>query len=326
MDTLSYMILFTTFPTWINATIIPGLPLRWYGLMYVLAFLTTYLLFRYQANHGAIQINSDDTQSLFMYAILFLLLGARLFSVLIYNGTSYYWTHPWLIFWPFENGQFVGLPGMSYHGGLVGAVLGVFIYSKKNSQSFFKIADLGCAAIPLGYTFGRLGNFINAELWGRVTSSPFGMIFPGAERFSTNYEWVRDIADKLQISYIKGDLLNLPRHPSQLYEAIFEGIVLFLFLWFVIRKQYNRKYPGYILSWYLIGYGFVRFCIEYFREPDSNLGFIIQLNDNFNNPALLQSYFNISMGQIFCLLMILAGVLLAIIMKKYSKKQEKVKR
>lgn len=326
MDTLSYMILFTTFPTWINATIIPGLPLRWYGLMYVLAFLTTYLLFRYQANHGAIQINSDDTQSLFMYAILFLLLGARLFSVLIYNGTSYYWTHPWLIFWPFENGQFVGLPGMSYHGGLVGAVLGVFIYSKKYSQSFFKIADLGCAAIPLGYTFGRLGNFINAELWGRVTSSPFGMIFPGAERFSTNYEWVRDIADKLQISYIKGDLLNLPRHPSQLYEAIFEGIVLFLFLWFVIRKQYNRKYPGYILSWYLIGYGFVRFCIEYFREPDSNLGFIIQLNDNFNNPALLQSYFNISMGQIFCLLMILAGVLLAIIMKKYSKKQEKVKR
>lgn len=326
MVTLSYMFLFTNFPTWIDVTIIPGLPFRWYGLMYVFAFVTTYLLFRYQANHGAIKINSDDTQSLFMYSIIFLLLGARLFSVLIYNGTSFYWTHPWLIFWPFENGHFVGLPGMSYHGGLVGTILGVFIYSKKNKRSFFQIADVACAAIPLGYTFGRMGNFINGELWGRVTASPLGMVFPGAERFSSNYEWVRTMANNLGIAYTDGGLVNLPRHPSQLYEALFEGILLFLFLWFVIRKKYNRKYPGFVLSWYLIGYGVTRFFIEYFREPDSNLGFIIQLNKNFNNPALLQSYLNISMGQIFCFFMILAGVLLAIIMKKYSKRQEKIKK
>ncbi len=325
MVTLSYMFLFTNFPTWIDATIIPGLPFRWYGLMYVLAFLTTYLLFRYQALHNAIEINGDDTQTLFMYSILFLLLGARLFSVLIYNGTSYYWTHPWLIFWPFANGRFVGLPGMSYHGGLVGTILGVLIYSKKNKRSFFQIADIGCAGIPLGYTFGRIGNFINAELWGRVTDSPVGMIFPHAERFSTNYEWVRTMANKLGIAYTEGGMVNLPRHPSQLYEALFEGVLLFIFLWFVIRKKYNRKYPGYILSWYLIGYGFTRFCIEYFREPDSNLGFIIQFNTNFNNPALLQSYLNISMGQIFCFLMVLAGIILAIIMKKYSKRKEILK-
>jgi len=317
------MLLFTTFPTWINATIIPGLPFRWYGLMYVLAFLTTYLLFRYQANHHAIEINSDDTQTLFMYAIIFLLLGARLFSVLIYNGSSYYWTHPWLIFWPFENGQFVGLPGMSYHGGLVGAIVGTLIYCRKNKLSFLKVADIACAAIPLGYTFGRLGNFINAELWGRVTSSSIGMIFPNAERFSTNYEWVRNLANQLNISFVQGGVVNLPRHPSQLYEALFEGIVLFLFMWFVIRKLSNRKYPGFVLSWYLIGYGVARFFIEYFREPDSNLGFIIQMNKNYSNPALLQSYFNISMGQIFCLLMILAGVVLMIITKKLSKKTQR---
>lgn len=320
------MILFTNFPTWIDATVIPGLPFRWYGLMYVFAFVTTYLLFRYQALHGSIKINSDDTQTLFMYAIIFLLLGARLFSVLIYNGTPYYWTHPWLIFWPFENGHFVGLPGMSYHGGLVGTIIGVLVYSKKNKRSFFQIADVACAGIPLGYTFGRIGNFINAELWGRVTASSLGMIFPSAERFSTNYEWVRNMADNLGISYTDGALVNLPRHPSQLYEALFEGILLFLFLWFVIRKKSNRKYPGFVLSWYLIGYGLTRFCIEYFREPDSNLGFIIQFNSNFNNPALLQSYLNISMGQIFCFLMILAGLLLSIIMKKYSKKQEILKK
>lgn len=294
--------------------------------MYVFAFLTTYLLFRYQALHGTIEINSDDTQSLFMYAIIFLLLGARLFSVLIYDGTSFYWTHPWLIFWPFEKGHFVGLPGMSYHGGLVGAILGVIIYSKKNKRNFFQIADVACAAAPLGYTFGRIGNFINAELWGRVTESPIGIIFPQAERFSTNYEWVRSIASNLGIAFNDGGMVNLPRHPSQLYEAFFEGIVLFLFLWFIIRKKSNGKYPGFVLSWYLIGYGFIRFCIEYFREPDSNLGFIIQFNKNFNNPALLQSYLNISMGQIFCILMILAGLLLAIIMKKYSKRQEILKK
>ena len=314
------MLLFTTFPTWINATIISGLPFRWYGLMYVLAFLTTYLLFRYQANHNAIEINSDDTQTLFMYAIIFLLLGARLFSVLIYEGTSYYWTHPWLIFWPFENGQFVGLPGMSYHGGLVGAIIGTLIYCKKNNRSFLKVADIVCAAIPLGYTFGRMGNFINAELWGRVTSSPLGMIFPNAERFSTNYGWVRNLADQLKITYIQGGYVNLPRHPSQLYEAAFEGIVLFIFMWFIIRKISNKKYPGFVLSWYLIGYGVTRFFIEYFREPDSNLGFIIQINKNYSNPALLQSYLNISMGQIFCLLMILSGIVLMVITKKLNKK------
>lgn len=314
------MLLFTTFPSWINASIIPGLPFRWYGLMYVLAFITAYALFRVQAKEGAIKMNADETQTLFMFGIIFLLLGARLFSVLIYDGTTYYWTHPWLIFWPFKNGQFVGLPGMSYHGGLVGAILGAFIYSKKYKRSFFKIADIVAACAPLGYTFGRMGNFINAELWGRVTTSSIGMIFPNAERFSTNYEWVRNMADKLGIAYSDGSMVNLPRHPSQLYEAFFEGIVLFLFLWFIIRKKSDRKYPGFVLSWYLIGYGVIRFFIEYFREPDSNLGFIIQMNKNFSNPALLQSYFNISMGQIFCFLMILAGVALSLVMKNYSKK------
>lgn len=314
------MILFTTFPTWITPNVIPGLPFRWYGLMYVFAFFTTYLLFRYQANHNEIKINSDDTQTLFLFSILFLLLGARLFSVLIYDGTSYYWTHPWLIFWPFENGQFVGLPGMSYHGGLVGAIVGALIFCKKQKRSFLKVADIACAAIPLGYTFGRIGNFINGELWGRVTSSSVGMIFPHAQNFSTNYEWVRNIADKLNIAYTKSGYVNLPRYPSQLYEALFEGILLFLFMWFIIRKISSKKYPGFVLSWYLIGYSVARFFVEYFREPDANLGFIIQLNKNYNNPALLQSFLNISMGQIFSLLMIVAGIALLLITKKMSKK------
>ena len=314
------MILFINFPKWISAEIISGLPIRWYGLMYVFAFLTTYIIFRYQARKKEIEITADETQSLFMFCIVGLLLGARLFSVLIYNGTSYYWLHPWLIFWPFSNGQFVGLPGMSYHGGLVGAIIGGVIYSSKNKRNFFEIADALSLGIPLGYTFGRLGNFINGELWGRVSFSKIAVLFPYADKFSTNYQWVRDAADKVNIPYVLGDFINLPRHPSQLYEAFFEGIVLFLFMWFFIRPRRSKKYYGYGLSWYLIGYGTIRFFIEYFREPDLNLGFIIQLNSKANNPALLQSFLNFSMGQIFCILMVLAGIILSLVLKNKQKK------
>ncbi|MGD1823300.1 MAG: prolipoprotein diacylglyceryl transferase [Pleomorphochaeta sp.] len=314
------MNLFINFPSWISAEIFPNLPIRWYGLMYVFAFLTAYVIFRYQARNNEIEINAEDSQSFFMFCIIGLLLGARLFSVLIYNGTSYYWTHPWLIFWPFRNGSFIGLPGMSYHGGLVGAIVGGLIFAKKYKRNFLELADVLTIGIPLGYTFGRLGNFINGELWGRVSASKIAVLFPYAERFSTNYEWVRNIADKLNIEYIAGDFINLPRHPSQLYEALFEGIVLFLFMWLVIRKRRLKKYNGYCLSWYLIGYGVIRFFIEYFREPDSNLGFIIQLNDKANNPALFQTMLNISMGQIFCLFMIFSGIVLSQILKSRKNK------
>ncbi len=320
------MLIFINFPTWISAEIIPGLPIRWYGLMYVFAFFTAYIIFRYQARKKEIDISADETQSFFMFCIIGLLLGARLFSVLIYNGTSYYWLHPWLIFWPFSNGHFVGLPGMSYHGGLVGAIVGGLIYSKKNKRNFFELADVLCIGIPLGYTFGRIGNFINGELWGRVSLNKFAILFPHADKFSTNYSWVRNAADSLNIEYVLGDLVNLPRHPSQLYEAFFEGIVLFLFMWFFIRRNRLKKYNGYSLSWYLIGYGVIRFFIEYFREPDLNLGFIIQLNSQANNPALFESMLNFSMGQVFCLLMILSGVILSLILKNKQKTALEAKR
>ncbi len=316
------MILFINFPKWIKPEIIQGFPVRWYGLMYVFAFVTTYIVFRYQANKKEIEISADDTQSFFMFCIVGLLLGARLFSVLIYNGTNYYWTHPWMIFWPFYNGRFVGLPGMSYHGGLVGAIIGGLIYSKKNKRNFFELADVLSIGIPLGYTFGRLGNFINGELWGRVSTSKGAMLFPNADKFSTNYEWVRNIANQLNIKFIQGDLINLPRYPSQLYEALFEGIFLFLIMWFIFRKKRKDKFNGYCLSWYLIGYGITRFFIEYFREPDLNLGFIVKLNPSANNPALLESLINFSMGQLFCLIMIFSGLILYLILK--AKKMKKL--
>ena len=204
------------------------------------------------------------------YLILGLIIGARLGYVVFYNF-SYYIKHPLEIILPFSfsNGiTFTGISGMSYHGGLIGATFAAWVYIHRAKLDWWSAVDLFVPVAPLGYMFGRLGNFMNGELFGRVTTSPIGMYFPMAAP--------------------AGEL----RHPSQLYEAFFEGIFLFVILW-SIRKI---KMPnGAMLALYLIGYGFVRFFIEYFREPDAHLGFVL---------------FSFSMGQILCLLMIATGILL----------------
>ena len=319
------MFCFINYPSWIKPEIFSFLPIRWYALMYIVAFGIAHLLFKYQVKHdGVLTMSNDDIDSLFMYCIILLLIFAHLFSVLFYSDAKYYLTHPWLIFWPFENGRFVGLPGMSYHGGVVGAILGGLWFARKNKKNFFSLADIACAGIPLGFTFGRIGNFINAELYGRVTTSPIGMIFPDAEKFSTNYEWVRELCDKCGITYTLGEYVNLPRHPSQLYEALFEGIILWLILWFICRpliKKKNLK-PGSMLSFYLFGYGFFRFFIEYFRQPDSNIGYVIALGKQSDNIAIFQSLLNISKGQIFCLIMIVSAIIVFFIV---NRRRENVK-
>ncbi|MFA5698850.1 MAG: prolipoprotein diacylglyceryl transferase [Sphaerochaeta sp.] len=307
------MALYITFPSWIKPEIFSFLPIRWYGLMYILAFGCAYYFITLQAKHDEITLSKDQSLDIVMWCVIGLILGARLFSVLFYDGTTYYLTHPHLIFWPFRNGQFVGLPGMSYHGGLFGAAVSAIIYTRKRKIPFFEVADTVVYSVPLGYTFGRLGNFINGELYGRVSTKPWAMIFPDAPAYSTNYEWVRQIADQLHIPYEVGQYINLPRHPSQLYEALFEGIFLFFFLWFVIKPKRKEKPFGTGLSWYLIGYGTVRFFIEYLRSPDANLGYILSWGAGSDNIALFYSFLNISMGQIFCLIMIAFGGALRLI-------------
>lgn len=311
------------FPKWISPFVFPSLPVRWYAVMYLLAFATCYVLFRQQCKCGALNsMNSDTSLTLFCYTIGFLLLGARLFSTLLYEGSWYYWTHPWMIFWPFRNGVFIGLPGMSYHGGVIGAVFGGWLFARKYHYSLLDLADTVIAGIPLGYTFGRLGNFINGELWGRVTGSSYGMIFPDAPAFSTTISWVREIADKIGLNYELGDIVNLPRHPSQLYEAFFEGIFLFLILWFIIKplsqKKREKQGPGIITGSYFIGYGLIRFILEYFREPDSQIGFVIKLGKEYEPLALFKSVLNISLGQILCFLMIVAGICVLLYSRKSS--------
>lgn len=330
--------MYVDFPKWISPFVIPSLPVRWYAVMYLLAFGTCYILFRHQCDkEGALNhMDYDTSLTLFCYTIGFLLIGARLFSTLLYDGSWYYWTHPWMIFWPFRNGRFIGLPGMSYHGGVVGAVFGGWLFARKYKYRLLDLSDTVIAGIPLGYTFGRLGNFINGELWGRVTGTSYGMVFPEAPSFSTTIPWVKDVADKIGMQYIEGDIVNLPRHPSQLYEAFFEGIFLFLMLWFIVKplatKHKDEHGPGMITGAYFVGYGAIRFVLEYFREPDSQLGFIIKLGKEWEPTALFKSVLNISLGQILCLIMVLAGIAIIVYAKKSAPttykptKSKKVKR
>ena len=246
------------------------LSLRYYGMMYIVAFTVVYFMVRYRLRtEDRFQISTQQVTDLITAMIIGLILGARLGYVFFYNF-SYYLSHPLEILLPFEfsNGiRFIGIAGMSYHGGLIGVILATIWYGRRSQLSFWQISDLFIPVIPLGYTFGRLGNFINAELYGRVTESAIGMLFPGAP----------------------GTAL---RHPTQLYEAFFEGIFLFGLLW-SIRK---RNLPsGGLLGIYLAGYGTVRFFIEFFREPDAHIGFV---------------FLSLTMGQLLCAAMLICGAAL----------------
>lgn len=310
------------FPSWIKPEIIPGFFLRWYALMYIVAFGVASYMFNYQIKKDKIDVKKEQSSDFMFWGILGLILGARIFSVFVYDDARLFnLTHPWLIFWPFSGGKLVGLQGMSYHGGAIGGTLGCYLYTRKHKLNFFQWADMICAAIPFGYFFGRIGNFTNGELYGRVTTSPLGIKFPDAttERLSVGKAWVVDIAQKVGIDVGGLSSVNLPRHPSQLYEAFFEGIILGLILWFIVRLK--KPFHGFLMGAYMFGYGFFRFFIEYFREPDQHIGYVINWgakNENFN---IAHSALNFSTGQILCFFMMLAGVAIILLAKRADKKR-----
>jgi phosphatidylglycerol:prolipoprotein diacylglycerol transferase len=287
--------------------------------MYVVAFAIAYGLFIYQVRRSPDSLPGAEESTIsgfFTAGILGLILGARIIGTTVYVPGGYYLTHPWFIFWPFdETGAFVGYQGMSYHGGLIGTVLGTVIYCRRKKLKWLAWADTVIAGIPLGYTFGRLGNFINGELWGRVTSVRWGMIFPLAPGFPVSRPWVREMAGAagLELTRAMGTV-NLPRHPSQLYEAFFEGIFVWGVLWFIFRPR--KKFHGALFSLYLVFYGLARFFIEYTREPDGDMGFPIELVYTGGETARLISFFNFSTGQIFSALMIIFGLGLYLWLKK----------
>lgn len=206
--------------------------------MYILGFLAAYFIIRSQAKKRDLEISSELASDLVFTIALGIVLGGRLGYILFYD-LSWYLVHPLKILAVWEG-------GMSFHGGLLGALISSLYIFRKHGLQFLRMADIISQAGPIGLGLGRLGNFINGELYGRVTDVPWGIVFPGSD--------------------------GMPRHPSQLYEAFLEGLVLFAVVRFVARF----KTPAGTVFWTFIGgYGLFRFCVEFFREPDRQLGFLL---------------------------------------------------
>lgn len=210
--------------------------LRWYGLMYMLSFIIGFFVLRRSAKYRKLNMSTDDLYDLLFYLILGVMIGGRLGYVLFYDLASYL-RAPLSIFAIWQG-------GMSFHGGFIGMILAAIWITRKKGWNFWEIADLVCAAVPIGLGLGRLGNFINGELYGRVTTVPWAMVFPEGG--------------------------PMPRHPSQLYEALLEGLVLF----FILRWFYRKNFYRGTVFWALLAfYGLFRFLVEFVREPDAQIGY-----------------------------------------------------
>ncbi len=254
-----------------------GFFVDWYSLMYLVAFLVIHLLLNYRIREKEGEYSKNMLLDLMLVVFVGLLIGGRLGYVLFYNFT-YYWQNPLAIISPYDpvTHQFIGIYGMSYHGGLIGALVAAWIFLKVKKMDFWQWANFVAPAIPAGYFFGRIGNFLNGELYGRATGKFWGMYFPS-------------------------DPYGLLRHPSELYEAILEGLVLFLILWPLRNKE---KYRDQLLAFYLIGYAAMRIGAEFFREPDTQVGYL---------------FGGLTLGQLLSLLMLIFGCALFFISRKKKK-------
>jgi len=245
--------------------------IRYYSLAYIFGILfVIFFLKKYAKSEGL--MNDKNIYDWLLYAVLSIIIGGRIGYVLFYNF-SYFATNPLEIFAVWQG-------GMSFHGGFLGAIFSMWLFCKKYNIDFLKLSDLLAISSPVGLFFGRIANFINMELYGRVTDSDFGVVFPNID--------------------------NLPRHPSQIYEAISEGLLIFIILFSLKKYSKLSKIPGVLSALFVILYGFARLFCEYFREPDSHIGFLFDSN--------------ITMGQILSMPVILIGLgLLYLFIKNRSK-------
>ncbi|NLU15300.1 MAG: prolipoprotein diacylglyceryl transferase [Serratia liquefaciens] len=256
--------------------------LHWYGLMYLVGFVFAMWLAVRRANKPGSCWTKDEVENLLYAGFLGVFIGGRVGYVLFYN-LPLFLDNPLYLFKVWDG-------GMSFHGGLMGVILVMFWFARRTKRTFFQVSDFIAPLIPFGLGAGRLGNFINGELWGRVTTdTPWAMLFP-----SSRAEDVALAAADPQLLPILNQYGVLPRHPSQLYELLLEGVVLFIILNLFIRKP---RPMGAVSGLFLIGYGIFRIIVEAFRQPDAQLG----LFDGV-----------ISMGQILSVPMVVAGIIMMI--------------
>jgi phosphatidylglycerol:prolipoprotein diacylglycerol transferase len=232
------------------------LALRWYGLMYLLGFIAAYALIRHLSDLRKLPLDRDGASDLLFYCALGVVAGGRLGYVLFYQP-GWYLQHPLEAFAIWQG-------GMSFHGGLIGVVAATLFFCRRRKLSILATGDVLVTASTVGLGLGRIGNFINGELWGRPTDLPWGMVFPGGG--------------------------PAPRHPSQIYQALLEGVLLFVLLYWLHRRKVTI---GVVFFTFFLGYGVFRFLVEFVRQPDAHLGFL---------------WGGATMGQLLCLPMIAFGL------------------
>jgi phosphatidylglycerol:prolipoprotein diacylglycerol transferase len=245
------------------------LQFRWYGLMYVLSFIATYFIIRSEVGRKQLPLTQDDAADLVFYGAMGVVLGGRCGYILFYNP-GFYLANPLKLFAVWEG-------GMSFHGGFLGVMLAFSLYAWRKKIAFLSLIDMAALCAPVGLGLGRIGNFINGELYGRPTDSAWGIVFPGSD--------------------------GRPRHPSQLYEAFLEGIFLFIIVRFVAK---NTTKNGLATCSAIAGYGLFRFSVEFFRQPDAQIGLFFGL---------------FSMGQLLSLPMFVIGLSAALILSRQNAPQ-----
>ncbi len=233
--------------------------LRWYAMAYLAGIVIAWLLTSRNIKKYNLGISTEQLDDLVFYTTLGIILGGRLGYVICY-GDGYFWHYPAEIFAVWHG-------GMSFHGGITGVIIALYCFAHKYKFSYLKITDLVALHVPIGIFLGRLANFVNGELWGRITTVPWAVKFP--------------------------DGGYLPRHPSQLYEAMTEGVLMFIILNLLWRKEFVRSHTGIISAVFLIIYGLSRISMEFFREPDRQIGYIAG---------------SVTMGQILSLPFLILGI------------------
>lgn len=242
---------------------------HWYALCWLLGAAGSFILAKHMRTFFAIKLSDEEILDLFLTIFFGAYLGGHIGYGLLYRPDIFF-AQPVQFFLPYTlSDGFRGISGMSFHGGLVGVVIALYFFARKKEQDYFLLADLLCFVAPVAIFFGRIGNFMERELYGRITQTAWGMHFPG----------------------VPGGHL---RHPSTLYEAFGEGVLLFLFLFFLRRRHSS---PGQLIAWFFIGYGLIRFFIEYFREPDQGLVPIFNL---------------LTRGQFFSIFLVFFGIVILV--------------
>lgn len=269
------------------------LDIHWYGVMYLLAFLSFWLIGnRMATSRSWYGWSKQDVSDVLFYGMLGVILGGRIGYMLFYSFDRLL-QDPLLLFKVWDG-------GMSFHGGLIGVILALAWFGRRNGKTFWQVADFVAPVGPLGLAFGRIGNFIGGELWGRLTDVPWAMIFANSTGFAAGN------STALNEAWRSGALDHLARHPSQLYQAGLEGLTLFFILmWYSSRPRPTAAVSGL----FLLGYGSFRLLVEFFRQPDEHLGFLAMQW--------------LTMGMLLSLPMIAAGAVIMLLAYRSDAQQSK---